>query len=378
VSAPNEIAAAARRLKRWLLEAALPIWWERAADHAGGGYFDRLNLDGTVAPMPKRLRVQARQAYVYALAPGIGWTGPAKQASRHGLAQVMTHKCDDGLFRTTPDAVAPLDGMGLVYDQAFVLLALAADRAAFGERDQARHALALVDCARPFAHRLGGFAEAPGLDEPLFANANMHLFECFQAWSRASPDPRWRALAAGQARSALDRLIDPATGAISERFAADWRAPATTADRFVWPGHLYEWAFLLLDWPDADAASRAAALRQIEHAETKGVDRDRGVVIFALDERLAPIDRGARLWAQTERLRACARAAALTDDGSLWDSALEAVGALEAFLDVPTEGLWRDWMTAAGAFVEEPAPASSLYHIVGAIAELDRQTAGSA
>ncbi len=108
------------------------------------------------------------------------------------------------------------------------------------------------------------------------------------------------------------------------------------------------------------------------------MDPARGVAIFALDEALAPIDRGARLWAQTERLRACARAAALTGDGSLWDAALQAVGALEAFLDTPTRGLWRDWMGPDGAFVDEPAPASSLYHIAGAIVELLRQTAEGA
>lgn len=375
MSAPAKVREAAARLKRWLLHDALPIWREQGADPAGG-YFDRLNLDGTVAATPKRLRVQARQAYVYAVAPRLGWDGPAEAASRHGLVQVMAHKCDDGLFRPTPDAVAPLDGMGLLYDQAFVLLALASNAAAFGEHGQAKHAAALVDSFAACGHPLGGFSEAPGLAAPLFANANMHLFECFQAWSRASNDPRWRALATAQAQFAQARLIDPATGAIGERFAADWRAASAAADRFVWPGHLYEWAFLLLDWPHANAASRAAAFRLIEIAEAKGVEQ--GVVIFALDEALAPLDRGARLWAQTERLRACARAAALKDDGSMWDATLEAIGALEAFLDVPTAGLWRDWMRAGGGFVEEPAPASSLYHIVGAIAELDRVTAGAA
>jgi len=94
--------------------------------------------------------------------------------------------------------------------------------------------------------------------------------------------------------------------------------------------------------------------------------------MFALDGRLEPVDRGARLWAQTERLRAVATAASLTGDDGLWAAALEACGALEAFLATPTPGLWRDWMDEAGVFREEPAPATSFYHIVGAIAELER------
>ena len=376
MSAPAGVRDAAARLLQWLLDDALQIWWERGADHQGGGYVDRLNLDGTAADRPKRLRVQARQAYVYALAPELGWIGPAKAASRHGLLQVMTHKCDDGLFRTWPGEPAPRDGMGLVYDQGFVLLALASDFAAFGDRDQQRHAAALMDRIGAFAHPLAGYAEAPGSPEPLFANPNMHLFECFQAWTRATDGDDWRRRAAGLATFACARLIDPTTGAIGEQYGADWRAAASPANRFVWPGHLYEWAFLLLDRPGAGVEERAAALRLIEIAETRGVD-DRGVAIFALDEGLRPLDRGARLWAQTERLRACAKAAALTDDGSLWDAALQAIGVLDAFLDTPTRGLWRDWMGPDGAFVDEPAPASSLYHVAGAIAELVRQTSSA-
>jgi hypothetical protein len=34
--------------------------------------------------------------------------------------------------------------------------------------------------------------------------------------------------------------------------------------------------------------------------------------------------------------------------------------------------LWRDWRGEDGAFREEAAPASSLYHIAGAIVELAR------
>jgi len=126
-----------------------------------------------------------------------------------------------------------------------------------------------------------------------------------------------------------------------------------------------------MDWPEADAATLASALQLTELAERTGVDRA-GFAVFALDETLRPLDRGARLWSQTERIRACARAAALTDDGLLWDAVVQACGALQAFLDATTPGLWRDWRGETGAFREEAAPASSFYHIAGAIVELAR------
>jgi mannose-6-phosphate isomerase len=368
---PPALRDATDRLTDWLLEDALPIWWEVAADHKHGGFHDRINLDGTVAEAPRRLRVQARQAFVYAMAPRFGWTGPAKAACRHGVEAVLAARCEDGLYRPRPDAVAPLDGMGLLYDQAFVLLALANDKIAFGENGQDAPALALLDRIRAFAHPLGGFGEAPGLAEPLFANPNMHLFEAFQAWTRASADPLWRDLADGQATLLRRRLIDPATGVLGESFGRDWTAPAHPDERRVWPGHCYEWAFLLLDWAGDDAASRAAGIRLVDVSERTGVDAD-GISIFAQDAALNVVDPGARLWSQTERLRVCARIAALTGDGAYWDAALQACQALDAFLDVPTPGLWRDWREPDGSFREEAAPGSSLYHIVGAIAELAR------
>jgi mannose-6-phosphate isomerase len=276
----------------------------------------------------------------------------------------------DGLYRaSTPAAPAPLDGMGLLYDQAFVLLALDTGRAVFADARYEREADDLRERLAVFAHPLGGFAEAPGMLSPLFSNPNMHLFESFEAWSEVAADPRWRELTDSLARLALDRLIVAGEGVLYESYATDWGPPAT---RVVWPGHLYEWAYLLLRWPGGDEATRIAAMQLIEVAERTGVDRTRGVAMFALDGALAPIDRGARLWAQTERLRAVAHAASLTGEAALWEATTQASAAVEAFLDTPTLGLWRDWMDEAGAFREEPAPASTLYHLVGAIAELEQ------
>jgi len=371
IGAPPAVREAAARLLRWFTEHALPLWWVRGADLASGGFFERLDLDGAPANLPRRLRVQARQSYVYALAERLGWSGPAAEAHQHGLTAVLAGRGDDGLYGAMPRFGLALDGMGLLYEQAFVLLGLAAAHARSKDATLEAAGRALLDRLSEFAHPLGGYAEAPGLASPLFANPNMHLFESFQAWSATSTDPVWREGAAGLAELAQEQLVDAETGALGEVFGPDWSQPAAQVDRFVWPGHLYEWAWLLMDWPDADASTLVSALHLVEVAERIGVDSG-GFAIFALDEHLKPIDRGARLWSQTERLRACARAAALTDDGSLWTATLQACQALEAFLDTATPGLWRDWRDETGAFREEAAPASSLYHIAGAMVELAR------
>ena len=50
--------------------------------------------------------------------------------------------------------------------------------------------------------------------------------------------------------------------------------------------------------------------------------------------------------------------------------AVDAVRGLQPYLQTPIQGLWRDTLRTDGTFVEEPAPASSFYHIVCACADL--------
>jgi mannose-6-phosphate isomerase len=84
----------------------------------------------------------------------------------------------------------------------------------------------------------------------------------------------------------------------------------------------------------------------------------------------SPHDAGARLWPQTERLKAAALAARVTGEARYFTMAVAAADALLRYLDTPIPGLWRDRIDAQGKVVDEPAPASSFYHLVAAIAEI--------
>ena len=81
----------------------------------------------------------------------------------------------------------------------------------------------------------------------------------------------------------------------------------------------------------------------------------------------------ARLWPQTERLKAAlilSETAQGETRARYLAEALSASHGLLAYLRTPVPGLWRDKLLPDGTFVEEPAPASSLYHIICAIASL--------
>jgi len=62
--------------------------------------------------------------------------------------------------------------------------------------------------------------------------------------------------------------------------------------------------------------------------------------------------------------------AAAPADPDLADQIAKAAAALQLYLDTPAPGLWWDRLEPSGRFIDEPAPASSFYHIVCAIAEL--------
>lgn len=376
----SNIDQARTTLKSWLVDQAYPLWWSLGADQHGGGFHERLHLSGTPTQEPRRSRLHPRQIYSFSLARRLSWDGPAETAVRHALQFYLKHyRRPDHLFSSLPAQHS--DDLILLYDQAFALLGLASAYTVLPDRtlhDQARRLLAAM--GNQFGHTEGGFNETLTGSSPLLANSHMHLLEAALAWMEHDPSGAWHDLAAAMAQLAATRFIDESTHFLLEFFDDDWWAIDDPLLQRVEPGHQFEWAWLLLRWGvhSGDAQSRALALQLIRLAETHGVDRTRHVAINALAPDGSVRDSNARLWPQTERLKANTLAAELTGENEYWSAACESATALAKYFDVPLPGLWRDTMTASGEFVDEPAPASSMYHIVGAIAQLDRSAQQSA
>jgi mannose/cellobiose epimerase-like protein (N-acyl-D-glucosamine 2-epimerase family) len=108
----------------------------------------------------------------------------------------------------------------------------------------------------------------------------------------------------------LTYFTDSRTGAIREYFDDRWQ-PLAEAGRIVEPGHQFEWAWLLLKWGDLPQidesqriASRRAANSLVDIGERWGIDPTRGVAINEIWDDMARKDPAAKLWPQTERIKA--------------------------------------------------------------------------
>ncbi|MDP3898200.1 MAG: AGE family epimerase/isomerase, partial [Mesorhizobium sp.] len=239
----------------------------------------------------------------------------------------------------------------------------------------AERAAALRHRMRPgWAHPHAGFEETRPRSLPLKANPHMHMLEASMAWLEVAPGLGWEALADEIAELCLARFLTPGEGALREYFDGDWRPLAGPKESVVEPGHQFEWAWLLIRWgrwrqrPDAIAAAR----RLIDIAEASGVDLERGLAINELNADLTPRDSLARLWPQTERIKAFVALSMVAVDSeertAAWGKAAAAAAGLRRFLDHPVSGAWWEHIGADGVPLVEPTRASSLYHLTCAIA----------
>lgn len=360
--------------RAWLVDCAYPLWWRDGVDREHGGFHEALALDGMPGQDPRRARLHPRQIYAFAQARALGWPGPAKDAIEHGLRYFVAHYYRaDRLIRSLVDVRgAALDESAVLYDQAFALLGYAAAFDSLHDERWLREAQALrEEIVGAFGQPIG-FAERLDRSPPLLANSHMHLLEACLAWHELDADG-WYDIGSHIVELAIDRLLHPHTHVMTEFFDRDWTPLPNEQGHLVEPGHLFEWGWLLLRWAglSSDPNLERHALRLIEVAE-HCVHSQRHVAMNGLalrDDMLIVRDARARLWPQTERIKALLLAARMTGDARCVAGATQALSTLRRYLDVPVLGLWRDTMNVDGTFVDGPAPASSFYHLVAAARE---------
>jgi len=364
----------AAHAEEWLFEAAAHLW--RAELKGETPLFpERLSIHGEKDACPHRLFVQARHVFSYCELGRLGWKGPWREMVHANVDFLVERgRRADGFYIHRFDHKGEVfDPRADLYDQAFMLLALAYAGRALERPNLFAVADALGD-ALETNWRLphGGYFEGEiAVCPPYRQNPHMHLLECFIALHEATAAPRWRREAEHIARLCARSFLHPESGALLEYFDVELQPLEGEDGRVVEPGHCFEWAWLferLSDW-DAPGAS-AVSDRMAAFARRHGLDPVHGVAINEVMTDGRVRNAAARLWPQTERLKAALARYRRTGAAEERAEASAAYAGLVKYLGTPRRGAWRDKLKPDGSWVEEPAPGSSMYHLTCALAEL--------
>ena len=221
----------------------------RSRGRTGSGLFaERIALSGVPDASNFRTFVQARHIYSFVQIGALGWSGPWRQLVEETTDTLLNRaRRSDGLFVHGLDSEANhSDARADLYDQAFVLFALGTAGGALEEQSYFDEAEALLDALEArWAHAFGGFHEGEIVDPRIRRqNPHMHLLEAFLALDEASGRRRFREAAHEIANLAVQKFIDPTTGALLEYFTDDLEPAKGVEGQIIEPGHCFEWAWL--------------------------------------------------------------------------------------------------------------------------------------
>lgn len=422
------IAQWAAKLTVWLSASALPVWSSMGFDTESGLWRENLDVSGNTAASTIRARVQGRQNYVLALAAKNNWPGNWRAVFNLSDAGIRSaYIRSDGLLRTLVRVNGEsADDTALLYDQTFMQLAMLA-RIGLSTKPTLRtqlqsaptpHALQYHALSPPDAASADtGFAEASATfqsfpDAPVLAakdydhlvmeafeerdfggsglfteagshkhlaNPVMHSLEVALVGYEAFVDEpveqtKWKERASRIANFALKKMVSPDNGSIVERFDEAWRPMAIAGDHFIEPGHQFEWAWLFVKWSRISNYKQFLSVaRRLYDVGMKGRNPSNGAIIQHLNAELERVEGPARLWAQSEWVRASLilfEEADKTERSFYKRQIKRSLAVLYRYLETETTGFWHDKMRDDGTFVDEPSPASSLYHIATAIEQI--------
>ena len=365
-------------LVRWMQEVTLPFWAEQGFNPKTGLFHEALSPEG--APMdhvPLRVRVQLRQIYTFSHASVMGWHRAGSDlALRAWERLVQTAYAVDGnggfAHQLHPDGSIK-DPRRDSYDHAFAILAASWLHRATGDstvHNAISNLLAFSD--QHLALESGALREGIPDQLPYRQNPQMHWFEAMLALIETGTAEGAQRRAAQHRHLFETILLDPCTTTIGEFFTANWNAAPGAAGQVIEPGHHAEWSWLLRKHETLCKLPRSQTASALLQTALRFQSPVSGLLV---DEatRSGDITRGTRRsWLQTELVKAWLgefEAGHLKAKGE----ALKAIAVLDGrHLRQPFAAGWIDQLDEHATPVMGAVPASILYHVFGAISEVDR------
>lgn len=365
-------------VERWMFDEALPFWATAGQDQPGLGFVERVTFNGQPDDVAyKRLRVQARQIYVFCHAHLLGWKGPALDAAQNGMDFVVRHAwlTDGGWARRIGRDGGVDDPTIALYEQAFMLFALGWHARATGNASSVDLAHRTLDAthAKLGLKNFYGFRSEISDNETLEQNPHMHFFEAMLVLYETTKDVRFLNEARNIVALLDEFLFQHEKDVLPEFFDSQWQLLPDERGRLVEPGHHFEWVWLLAEFRRVTGEEPPPiANRLFDFAEKKGTCRKSGLVYDVVLDNGTKHVPDHRSWCQAEALKAHL---AIGEHGRTIDEARTAqiVGnLLDLYLDMSPRGIWTDHLTVELEQKATFVPATSFYHFFLAFSELRR------
>ena len=370
-----------RGLKDWIVERALPLWSHAGFDPRHGRFQERLSLSGKPVEVPHRAMVQARQIYVHAHAAHLGWLPEGGALAEVAMASLIRDFC----IRSNHQAsfAFSVDSGGTVvsktrdaYSHAFILFALAWTYRLNGDPallTLADDVIAFMDQHLRDPRHGGLFDRHPVLERSKKQNPLMHLLEAYLALDDVAPGCGYLERAKELVSVFKQRLFDEKAGVLLEHFAEDWSAHPEWSKRSLFePGHHFEWVWLLSAYQQRTGEDLGPWIGTLDDVGHRHGVSDRGLIFDELDADRRVLKSSHRIWPHTEAMRAAAARHSAGHPGAKALASTMGRVLRDNFLDRPVAGGWTDRISASGEALSDDMPASSLYHLFLAAAEVDR------
>jgi len=363
----------------WMQKKALPLWRTKGIDRYGASIEQFLANGDPDSLSNKRMRVQARQMFVFSAAQSYGWIDDGMTL----VASIDRFVTQNAIVSNTKQIAHLLDSKNNIinsnfdlYDVAFFLLAYAWRYKVFNDLNALNSAnKMLISIDYQLKESPGGWMEGD-YDAPYRRqNPHMHLFESFLSLYQVSNDAKWLAKA-GEIYCLFETIFfDHKNGVLIEYFDNHWQPVSGALGRTVEPGHMMEWVWLLRQYQKFTNCPVNEYCEKLYHNALKlGLDKKSGLLFDEVCISGAVIKKSKRCWPMTEWIKASLAQSSIADDEYDYSSdALAAVTQLSnRYLDAFQSGQYVDSVDKNDKVVVSSAPASTLYHLMTAAIEVVR------
>ncbi len=367
------------KVRSWMFDFALPLWSEAGFDRRHGVCRERLNLNGTISdPGYRRIRALARQVYVYSHAQKLGWSGPANEVADSTL-QFMSRMAwqgpEAGWAKRLDQSGGVSDGSYDLYDNAFALFALGWRYKVTGDRRHLARATETLEflCCHMRSKDGLGFIESSTRSSRRIQNPHMHLLEALLVLASCSDRPIFLTEADHLVELVQTRLVDPTTGALREFYGPSWSYIDDEFGCTTEPGHQFEWVWILSQYEKFNRKSVGSTIDALfNFAERHGIEASSGLTFDEVREDGCVLRPTFRSWPQTETLKGYLAIGERSGHFDRIRIAKIVSNIFQFYLATTPAGLWVDQLDKNKSGVSRFTPATTLYHLFLAFAELLR------